>query len=122
MAVITPAMAGPFDLGTVVIRAALYLDPVTAQIHAVSDPFPTILDGIPLDLRSVAVSLDRPSFTLNPTSCDPMAITGAATSVLEPDRAALPALPGRRLQGTCPSSPSSPCASRARPSAPPTRS
>jgi len=81
MVVITPAIAGPFDLGTVVVRAALYLDPDTAQIHAVSDPFPTILHGIPLDLRSVAVSLDRPGFTLNPTSCDEMAITGQAVSV-----------------------------------------
>ena len=80
MVVITPAIAGPFDLGTVVVRAALNVDPRSARIHAVSDPFPTILHGIPLDLRSVAVKLDRPSFTLNPTSCDPMAITGSAGS------------------------------------------
>jgi hypothetical protein len=84
IAVITPAIAGPFDLGVVVVRAALNLDPNSAQIHAVSDPLPTILHGIPLDLRSVAVSLDRPSFTLNPTSCDPMAITGAASSLTGP--------------------------------------
>jgi hypothetical protein len=82
MVVITPAIAGPFDLGTVVVRAALNVDPFTAQIHAVSDPFPTILHGIPLDLRSVAVKLDRPGFTLNPTSCEEMAITGSATSPL----------------------------------------
>jgi hypothetical protein len=82
LAIITPAIAGPFDLGTVVVRTALYVNPVTAQGRAVSDPFPTILHGIPLDLRSVAIELDRPSFTLNPTSCDPMAITGAATSAL----------------------------------------
>ena len=82
LAVITPAIAGPFDLGVVVVRAALYVDPESARIRAVSDPFPTILQGIPLDLRSVAVKLDRPSFTLNPTSCDPMAITGTATSAL----------------------------------------
>ena len=81
MAVITPAIAGPFDLGTVVVRAALNLDPNTAQVHAVSDPFPTILHGIPLDLRAVAVRLDRPSFTLNPTSCNQMAITGSAISI-----------------------------------------
>ncbi len=80
MVVITPAIAGPFDLGTVVVRAALNVDPESARIHAVSDPFPQILHGIPLDLRSVAVSLDRPGFTLNPTSCDAMAITGSATS------------------------------------------
>jgi hypothetical protein len=82
MAVITPAIAGPFDLGVVVVRAALYVDPASARIHAVSDPFPTILQGIPLDLRSVAVKLDRPSFTLNPTSCDPMAIAANAIAPL----------------------------------------
>ena len=82
LATITPALAGPFDLGVVVVRAALNLDPATAQIDAVSDPLPTILDGIPLDLRSVTLKLDRPGFTLNPTNCDPMAITGSAISVL----------------------------------------
>jgi hypothetical protein len=81
LAVITPAVAGPFDLGTVVIRNALNVDPETAKIHAVSDPIPTILQGIPLDIRSIALTMDRPSFTLNPTSCDPMAIVGGATSV-----------------------------------------
>jgi hypothetical protein len=82
LAIVTPAIAGPFDLGTVVVRTALYVDPFTAQIHAVSDPFPQILDGIPLDIRSVALRMDRPDFTLNPTSCDPLAITGTATSAL----------------------------------------
>lgn len=86
LAVITPAVAGPFDLGTVVVRIALQVDPATAQIHALSDPLPQILDGIPLDVRSVALKMDRPQFTLNPTSCDPMAITGTATSA--PGRAA----------------------------------
>jgi hypothetical protein len=81
LAVVVPALAGPFDLGTVVVRQALFVDPTTAQVTAVSDPFPTILDGIPLRLRRVDVSLDRPGFTVNPTSCAPMAITGALTSV-----------------------------------------
>jgi uncharacterized repeat protein (TIGR01451 family) len=81
LAIITPAIAGPFDLGTVVVRTALYVDPETAQGRAVSDPLPSILQGIPLDIRSIAVKLDRPSFTLNPTSCDPMAITGAASAL-----------------------------------------
>jgi hypothetical protein len=82
LVIITPALAGPFDLGTVVVRTALYVNPVTAQGRAVSDPLPTILDGIPLDVRSIAVKLDRPDFTLNPTSCDPMSILGTATSAL----------------------------------------
>ena len=81
LAVITPAVAGPFDIGAVTIRVALNVDPKSAQIHAVSDPFPTVLEGIPLDVRSAAIELPRPDFTLNPTSCDPMAITGNAATV-----------------------------------------
>jgi hypothetical protein len=82
LVIVTPAVAGPFDLGTTVVRTALYLDPETAQIHAVSDPLPQILQGIPLDVRSVAVTMGRPDFTLNPTSCDPMQIKGNVTSAL----------------------------------------
>jgi hypothetical protein len=80
--VITPAVAGPIDLGTVVIRTAVYINPETAQARAVSDPFPQILQGIPVDLRSVAVKLGRPSFTLNPTSCNPSSINAITTSTL----------------------------------------
>jgi hypothetical protein len=80
VAVITPAVAGPFDLGTVVIRNALYVDPETAQARVVSDPFPKIIDGVPLRLRDVTVRLDRPSFTLNPTSCEAKEISVKLTS------------------------------------------
>jgi hypothetical protein len=82
LAIITPAIAGPFDLGTVVVRVALYIDQNTAQIRAVSDPIPTILDGIPLDVRSVSLSMDRAGFTFNPTSCEPMSVGGEAISTL----------------------------------------
>jgi hypothetical protein len=75
-------VAGPFDLGTVVVRAALQVDPETARIHAVSDPIPTILQGIPLDVRSIALHVDRNQFTLNPTSCDPLSFSGQAISAL----------------------------------------
>lgn len=81
LAVVTPALAGPFDLGTVVVRSELRVDPTTAQVTAVSDPFPTILRGIPLDLRSVSVQVDRPEFTLNPTNCEPLQVTGEAISL-----------------------------------------
>lgn len=81
LAIVTPAVAGPFDLGTVVVRTALDIDPVTARANAVSDPIPMILEGVPLDVRSISLNLDRPQFTLNPTSCDPMAVEAAATSV-----------------------------------------
>jgi hypothetical protein len=80
LAVVVPAVAGPFDLGTVVVRQALYIDPTTAQVTAVSDPFPTILQGIPLRIRRVDVNLNRPDFTINPTSCNPMAVAGTLTS------------------------------------------
>ncbi|HEY2334886.1 MAG TPA: hypothetical protein VGH58_07770 [Solirubrobacterales bacterium] len=80
LAVITPAIAGPFDLGTVVVRIALHLDPETAKVTATSDPLPTILYGIPLDIRQIAFELDRNQFTLNPTSCDPMSIGGTLTT------------------------------------------
>ncbi|HEX4464599.1 MAG TPA: hypothetical protein VH042_08180 [Solirubrobacterales bacterium] len=80
--IVTPAIAGPFDLGTVVVRAALYLDPETSQGRIVTDPLPTILHGVPLDLRSAVVRADRPSFTINPTSCDEKSFGGTATSTL----------------------------------------
>jgi len=82
LAFVTPATAGPFDLGTVVIRTAVYVNSKTAEITAVSDPIPHILEGIDLDIRTVSVRLDKPNFSLNPTSCDPMAVDGLLTSTL----------------------------------------
>jgi hypothetical protein len=80
MAIVTPAVAGPFDLGTVVVRAALNVDPESAKVTVNSDPVPTILQGIPLDVRSIAVRIDRSGFTLNPTSCEVKALTAEAIS------------------------------------------
>ena len=80
LSIVVPAQAGPFDLGTVVVRAGIYVDPHTAQITVVSDPFPTILRGIPLKVRSVSVIVDREGFVFNPTSCDPMSMGGTLTS------------------------------------------
>jgi hypothetical protein len=76
LAVITPATAGPYDLGTVVVRVALFVDPETAQIHAVSDPIPDVFGGAQLSIRSIDLKMDKPGFTLNPTSCEPFATTG----------------------------------------------
>jgi hypothetical protein len=70
---ITPAIAGPFDAGTVVVQLALTLNPRTAEVEvdgANSDPIPHIIKGIVLKLRDLRVYVDRPNFTLNPTSCD----------------------------------------------------
>ena len=82
MAIITPAVAGPYDLGTVVTRVALHVDPATAQITADADPVPSILQGIPLDVRSIDVSLDKPDFSRTGTSCDPFAVHGQLISTL----------------------------------------
>jgi hypothetical protein len=81
--IITPAIAGPFDLGSVAVRTALYVNETTAQLHAVSDPLPTILHGIPLDVRTVSLQMDRSQFTLNPTNCQPKTITASITSLTE---------------------------------------
>lgn len=80
LAVVVPAIAGPFDLGNVVVRSSLQIDPTDGHVTATSDAFPTILKGIPLRLRRVDVTLDRERFTFNPTSCDPMAINATLTS------------------------------------------
>jgi hypothetical protein len=74
VASVTPALAGPFDAGTVVVREALTLNPVTAEVEvdgAASDPIPHILKGIVLKVRDLRVRVDRPEFIVNPTSCDP---------------------------------------------------
>ena len=69
MVFITPAVAGPYDLGNVVVRAALNINPETAEVHAVSDPIPHVFGGVKLDIRKIDVSIDRPRFTTNPTTC-----------------------------------------------------
>ena len=76
MAVITPAVAGPYDLGTVVVRVALNVNPETAQINAVSDAIPNVFGGVKLDIRSIDVNVDQPKFMLNPTNCAAQAISG----------------------------------------------
>jgi len=83
-----PAQAGPFDLGVVTVRNALNIDPVTTRVTATSDPLPQIVGGIPISYRDVRVEVDRPGFTVNPTSCEPMAVestlTGAGGATANP--------------------------------------
>ncbi len=76
VAAIVPAVAGPFDLGTVVIREPLRVNPETTEVEVdgSADPIPHILEGIPLHVRDVRVDVDRPSFTINPTNCDVFAL------------------------------------------------
>jgi hypothetical protein len=81
LATVIPAIAGPYNLGTVVVRQSLRIDPNDAHVTAVSDPFPTILKGVPLRIKTVNLTLNRPDFTINPTSCQTFAITGTIQSV-----------------------------------------
>lgn len=80
LSIVVPAIAGPLNLGTVVVRAAVSIDPRTAALTVVAEPLPTILQGIPLRLRTVNVTIDRPGFMVNPTDCTPSAITGTVGS------------------------------------------
>jgi hypothetical protein len=77
--IVTPAKAGPFDLGYVTVRSKLYVDPNDASVTIVSDPLPTQIRGIPLQLKRVLVTVDRPGFEFNPTSCEPLRIEGTIT-------------------------------------------
>jgi hypothetical protein len=80
LSIVNPAKAGPFDLGTVVVRATINVDPHTAALTIKSDPLPTIIDGIPLQIQHVNVSVDREKFTFNPTGCNKTAIKGTLSS------------------------------------------
>jgi len=80
LSIVVPAVAGPFDFGLVVVRAAVTLDRNDAHVRVLSDPLPTILDGVPLLLRSVRVTIDRADTMRNPTSCGPLSIGASLTS------------------------------------------
>ncbi len=75
-----PAVAGPFNLGNIVVRAAVSVDPHTAQITVTSDPLPSMVDGIPLQVKTVNVAIDRSSFMFNPTNCEPLSVGGMLSS------------------------------------------
>jgi hypothetical protein len=99
LSILNPAVAGPFDLGNVIVRAKVEVDPHTAALTVSTDespPYaiPHILDGIPLQIKHVNVLIDRPGFTFNPTSCAPQSIgatiksaEGATASVQTPFQA-----------------------------------
>jgi hypothetical protein len=74
--VVVPAKAGPFDLGEVVVRQKIYVDPIDAHVTVVSDPLPTIVKGVPVRLQRLEVNVDKPGFMVNPTSCAPKTIGG----------------------------------------------
>ncbi|MGC2373938.1 MAG: hypothetical protein WA484_08705 [Solirubrobacteraceae bacterium] len=88
LSIVNPAKAGPFDLENktpcdcVVVRGKIEVDPTTAALTVTSDPLPTILDGIPLQIKHVNVTIDRSGFTFNPTNCQPLQLTGTLSSTL----------------------------------------
>jgi hypothetical protein len=86
LSIVVPAKAGPYTLsgttgvGTVVVRSAIDVNPETSALTVTADPLPTELDGIPLQLQLVNVTIDRPEFTFNPTSCNKLTLGATMTS------------------------------------------
>jgi hypothetical protein len=80
LSIVVPAVAGPFDLGTIDVGARIEVNPSTAALSIVSDPLPQSLDGIPLQIKTVNLDIDRENFMFNPTSCRPLAIEGTLGS------------------------------------------
>jgi hypothetical protein len=105
LSVVVPAIAGPFDLGDVIVRAAVFVDPHDSHLTIISDPLPQIIDGVPLRVQTVNVSIDKPNFMFNPTNCSQQQVAatitatqGATANVASPFAAAgcknLPFKPG----------------------------
>jgi hypothetical protein len=80
LSIAVPVLAGPFNLGTVVVRASIAVDPHTAQLTITTDALPSILDGVPTDLRVINAVIDKPGFMINPTNCEAQSFSGTATS------------------------------------------
>jgi hypothetical protein len=78
--VVVPAKAGPFDLGEVVVRQKIYIDPIDAHVTIVSDPIPTVLQGVPTRIQRLDVNVDKPGFMVSPTSCEAMSVGGTLSS------------------------------------------
>jgi hypothetical protein len=81
LSIVNPAVAGPFNLGKVIVRAKVEVDPHTAALTVTTGAIPHILEGIPLQIKHVNVTIDRAGFTFNPTNCNPQRITGSIGSV-----------------------------------------
>jgi hypothetical protein len=79
LSIVVPAVAGPFNLGDVVVRARIAVNPTTAALTITSDPLPQIKDGVPFRLRSVTVEVNRPDFMFNATNCSEQAIAATIT-------------------------------------------
>jgi hypothetical protein len=81
LSIVVPAIAGPFNLGTIVVRAQIKVAPADLHLQIVTDPLPQILSGIPLRVRTMNLDVNRPGFIVNPTNCSPMSVGAAIESV-----------------------------------------
>jgi hypothetical protein len=79
LSIVVPAKAGPFNLGNVVVRSAINVDPKTAQITVTSDPLPQSRDGVPFRLKTLNVTIDREGFMFNPTNCSQLHVSGTVS-------------------------------------------
>jgi hypothetical protein len=82
LSVVVPAKAGPFNLGNVVVRASIHINPETSAVTVTTDPLPQIKDGVPFRLRTINTEINRPSFVVNATNCAPSAVTGTLSGDL----------------------------------------
>jgi len=80
LSIVVPAVAGPFNLGNVVVRAAIAVNPSTAALTITSDPLPQFVDGVQLRLRKINVEVDRANFMLNPTNCAAQGVGATITA------------------------------------------
>ena len=81
LSIAVPAVAGPFNLGTVVTRATINVNQETARV-TVAATLPTIVGGVPLRIRKISVAIGEHSFLTNPTSCKTLASEATVTSTL----------------------------------------
>ncbi len=81
LSIVVPVLAGPFNLGTVVVRGKIEVDPETSQLTITTDPLIQVLDGVPADLRTINAVIDRKEFMFNPTNCNPQSFSGTVTSI-----------------------------------------
>lgn len=104
LSIVTHVLAGPFDLGTIVTRAKIEVDPITAQITVTTDPLPQVVAGVPTDLRLVNAVIDKPQFMFNPTNCSASSFSGTAWGTPPPgsnDAKASAAISSHFQVGSC---------------------
>ena len=87
LSIVVPIVAGPFTLtgehggfGREVVRASIAVNPKTGALTIASGSLPSMLEGVPLDIRTIDVDINRREFTFNPTNCEEMTVTSTITS------------------------------------------